>query len=143
MAGNNNREIQINSARNALDVFLEEIASELGIPNYFETDQGDYPARVHGYVGGNSVRAFSTFAQNMLRSLPEEQGVEMIKKYGLTIPQEEKDRVHQYLEKMGKPAVVRGRRGETGVAMMPSSVASQISSSLVQNAQSAEQATKH
>jgi hypothetical protein len=33
-----------------------EVASELGIPDYNKIDKGSLPFRVHGYVGGNMVR---------------------------------------------------------------------------------------
>lgn len=100
--GNTNRDgIEIPEARSGLDAFLTEIAREFGIPDYFQRDRGDFPARIHGYIGGNSVRAFAYFAQNFLRSLQPEQGAALLKQYGLHIPEEEKKRVREYLTKMG------------------------------------------
>lgn len=108
----NNNQIEVPGARSGLDAFLTEIAKEFGIPDYFQRDQGDFPARIHGYIGGNSVRAFAYFAQNFLRSLPPEQGAALLKQYGLHIPEEEKQRVRDYLQKMGyKPNQVIDAQG--------------------------------
>jgi hypothetical protein len=55
MARNNNR-IEIPEARNGLDQFKYEVASELGLANYAQIDKGNLTSRENGYVGGTMVK---------------------------------------------------------------------------------------
>jgi len=48
--------ILVSGAEQALENFKEEIANELGIPNYTGIDRGELTSRQNGYVGGTMVR---------------------------------------------------------------------------------------
>lgn len=53
------------AAAQALENLKQEVASELGIPNY-QGYLGDVPARVNGAVGGNMVRRMIAAAEQAL-----------------------------------------------------------------------------
>jgi hypothetical protein len=46
----------IPEARQGLDRFKAEVASEVGIANYENIDKGNLTSRDNGYVGGTMVR---------------------------------------------------------------------------------------
>ncbi len=52
-------------ARQALDRLKQEVAAEVGIPNY-QGYLGDVPARLNGAVGGNMVRRMIALAEQQL-----------------------------------------------------------------------------
>ncbi|REJ36741.1 MAG: hypothetical protein DIU82_03275 [Bacillota bacterium] len=52
-------------AQSALDRLKQEVATELGIPNY-QGYLGDVPARLNGAVGGNMVRRMIAAAEQAL-----------------------------------------------------------------------------
>jgi len=52
-------------ARQAMDQFKQQVASELGITNY-QGYLGDVPSRLNGAVGGNMVRRMIALAENSL-----------------------------------------------------------------------------
>ena len=53
-------------ARNFLEQFKYEVASELGMTNYQHVDKGQLTSRENGYVGGYMVRKMVQYAeQNM------------------------------------------------------------------------------
>lgn len=56
-------------ARQALDQLKNEVAQELGIPNY-QGYLGDVPSRINGAVGGNMVRRMISFAEQHLAGGP-------------------------------------------------------------------------
>ncbi|HWI60327.1 MAG TPA: alpha/beta-type small acid-soluble spore protein [Symbiobacteriaceae bacterium] len=66
MANNNNNQILVNGARNALDQLKNETASELGIQNYAQQYKGDLPSRVNGSVGGYMVKKMIALAETQL-----------------------------------------------------------------------------
>jgi len=66
MANNNNNEILVSSARNALEQLKFETATELGIPNYAQQYKGDLPSRVNGSVGGYMVKKMIALAESQL-----------------------------------------------------------------------------
>lgn len=55
MASRNNR-VLIPEARQGLDRFKTEVASEVGIANYDGIDKGNLTSRQNGYVGGFMVK---------------------------------------------------------------------------------------
>jgi hypothetical protein len=55
MSRRNNR-VLVPQARAGLDRFKEEVAAEIGIPNYGSIDKGNLPSRDNGYVGGYMVK---------------------------------------------------------------------------------------
>ena len=55
MSRRNNR-VLVPQAREGLNRFKEEVASEIGIPNYASIDKGNLPSRDNGYVGGYMVK---------------------------------------------------------------------------------------
>ena len=48
--------VLVSGAEQALESFKEEIANELGIPDYTRIDRGELTSRQNGYVGGTMVR---------------------------------------------------------------------------------------
>ena len=55
MASRNNR-VLIPEARQGLDRFKMEVASEQGLANYESIDKGNLTSRQNGYVGGTMVK---------------------------------------------------------------------------------------
>ena len=55
MASRNNR-VLIPEARQGLDRFKAEVASEVGLTNYESIDKGNLTSRQNGYVGGFMVK---------------------------------------------------------------------------------------
>ena len=53
---NNNNRIVVPEARKALNQMKTEIANELGLSNYEQTDKGNLTSRQNGYVGGYMVK---------------------------------------------------------------------------------------
>ncbi|WP_139906122.1 alpha/beta-type small acid-soluble spore protein [Clostridium thermarum] len=56
MARNNNNRVLVPQARQGLDRFKAEVASEIGLANYEATDKGNLTSRQNGYVGGTMVK---------------------------------------------------------------------------------------
>ncbi|MCL6557740.1 MAG: alpha/beta-type small acid-soluble spore protein [Firmicutes bacterium] len=50
----------------ALHEFKNEMASELGIPDYEYIDKGELPSRLHGNIGGNMTNRMVKFAEAVL-----------------------------------------------------------------------------
>ena len=66
MANNNNNQILVQNARQALENLKQETASELGIQNYAQQYKGDLPSRVNGSVGGYMVKKMIALAETQL-----------------------------------------------------------------------------
>lgn len=66
MANNNNNQVLVPQAKNALEQLKFETAQELGIPNYNQTYKGDLPSRVNGSVGGYMVKKMIALAESQL-----------------------------------------------------------------------------
>lgn len=66
MAGGQSKNtLVVRNARQALDQFKQEVASELGISNY-QGYLGDLPSRINGAVGGHMVRRMIAAAEQSL-----------------------------------------------------------------------------
>lgn len=50
----------------AMKEFRNEIATELGLPDYAEIDKGELPSRLNGKVGGNMVGKMVAFTEAVL-----------------------------------------------------------------------------
>lgn len=50
----------------ALEEFRNEIAAELGLPEYASMDKGELPSRMNGKVGGNMVGKMVAFTEAVL-----------------------------------------------------------------------------
>lgn len=50
----------------ALEEFKNEMAAELGMPDYAFIDKGDLPSRMNGQVGGGMTKKMVTFAEAVL-----------------------------------------------------------------------------
>jgi hypothetical protein len=50
----------------ALEDFRNEMAAELGIPDYDYIDKGELPSRLNGNVGGNMTHKMVKFAEAVL-----------------------------------------------------------------------------
>lgn len=66
MANNNNNQILVSNARQALESLKQETAAELGIQNYAQQYKGDLPSRVNGSVGGYMVKKMIALAEQQL-----------------------------------------------------------------------------
>jgi hypothetical protein len=58
MANNNTgrNQVLVPEAKNGLDQFKLEVASEIGLANYATVDKGNLTSRENGYVGGIMVK---------------------------------------------------------------------------------------
>ncbi|ABR48920.1 small acid-soluble spore protein, alpha/beta type [Alkaliphilus metalliredigens QYMF] len=67
MTNNNNsggrNRLVVPEARQALNSMKTEIANELGLSNYEQTDKGNLTARQNGYVGGYMTKRLVEQAQ--------------------------------------------------------------------------------
>jgi len=63
--GQKSNQILNPQARQAMDQFKQQVASELGITNY-NGYLGDVPSRLNGAVGGNMVRRMIALAENSM-----------------------------------------------------------------------------
>mgnify|MGYP001074141894 CR=1 FL=1 len=52
--------------RPAMEEFKNEIATELGLPDYAGMDKGELPSRLNGKVGGNMVGKMVAFTEAVL-----------------------------------------------------------------------------
>lgn len=50
----------------AMEEFRNEIATELGLPDYAGMDKGELPSRLNGKVGGNMVGKMVAFTEAVL-----------------------------------------------------------------------------
>ena len=50
----------------ALEEFRNEVAAELGLPDYAGMDKGELPSRLNGKVGGNMVGKMVAFTETVL-----------------------------------------------------------------------------
>ncbi len=70
MATNNNNSgsnrIVVPEARQALNSMKMEIANELGLTNYDNTDKGNLTSRQNGYVGGYMTKKLVETAQRQM-----------------------------------------------------------------------------
>jgi small acid-soluble spore protein A (major alpha-type SASP) len=66
MANNNNNNVLVPQARQALEQLKNETATELGIQNYGQQYKGDLPSRVNGSVGGYMVKKMIALAEQQL-----------------------------------------------------------------------------
>jgi len=65
MANNNNQTL-IPEAKHGLNRFKMEVAGEIGLTNYQETDKGNLTSRQNGSVGGEMVRRMvESYEQNL------------------------------------------------------------------------------
>ena len=54
------------NAKPALNSLKTEVANELGLSNYEQTDKGNLTARQNGYVGGNMTKKLVEMAERQL-----------------------------------------------------------------------------
>lgn len=64
MASNNNKS-KVN-AKNGLKNLKTEVANELGMTNYDQTDKGNLTARENGYVGGYMTKRLVEMAEQQM-----------------------------------------------------------------------------
>ena len=64
--GGNRNKLVVPGTENLLNKMKNEIAAELGIPNYDQIDKGDLPARVHGAIGGTMTKRLIELGQQAL-----------------------------------------------------------------------------
>lgn len=63
---NSSNRLVVPEAKQGLNRFKEEVASEMGMANYGEMDKGNLTSRQNGYVGGEMVkRMVQSYEQNL------------------------------------------------------------------------------
>lgn len=67
--GGNRNKLVVPGAEMAVQNFKNEIAAELGIPNYDQIDKGALPSRVNGMIGGTMVKRMIEMAQQQMAGL--------------------------------------------------------------------------
>lgn len=72
-----------------LQIFMQEVAKELGVMDYEGADRSLIPPKVNGYVGGNTSRLLNELGQKIVSESSEEQIKELISRYDLHPPQED------------------------------------------------------
>lgn len=65
---NRNRanKLVVPGAEDVLNKFKNEIAAELGIPDYDKLDKGALPSRINGMIGGTMTKRLIEMGQQML-----------------------------------------------------------------------------
>ena len=63
---NNNNRVMNKNAKPALKNLKMEVANELGMTNYDQTDKGNLTARENGYVGGYMVKKMIEQQEKMM-----------------------------------------------------------------------------
>jgi len=66
MARRSSNRILLPEAKQALNSFKMEVASELGLSNYASADKGNLTARQNGYVGGMMVKKMIAQAESAM-----------------------------------------------------------------------------
>ncbi|NLM34599.1 MAG: alpha/beta-type small acid-soluble spore protein [Clostridiales bacterium] len=56
MASRSNNRVLVPEAKQGLNRFKAEVASEIGLANYENIDKGNLTSRQNGYVGGTMVK---------------------------------------------------------------------------------------
>lgn len=59
------KELQV-YVKPALQEFRDEMAAELGLPEYASMDKGELPSRMNGNVGGGMTKKMVAFAEAVL-----------------------------------------------------------------------------
>ena len=62
----NNNQILVSGAKNGMEQFKKEVASDLGLRNYDALDKGELTSRQNGYVGGNMTKKMVYFAEQQI-----------------------------------------------------------------------------
>ncbi|HNZ82782.1 MAG TPA: alpha/beta-type small acid-soluble spore protein [Sedimentibacter sp.] len=65
-SGSGSNNIVVPEAKQALNQMKTEIANELGLTNYEQTDKGNLTARQNGYVGGYMTKRLVEMAQRQM-----------------------------------------------------------------------------
>ena len=65
-SGSGSNNIVVPEAKQALNQMKTEIADELGLTNYEQTDKGNLTARQNGYVGGYMIKRLVEMAQRQM-----------------------------------------------------------------------------
>ena len=74
---NNNNRVMNKNAKPALKNLKTEVANELGMTNYDQTDKGNLTARENGYVGGYMVKKMIQYAEQNMPSASSASGMTM------------------------------------------------------------------
>lgn len=64
--GGNRRGPMVKGADQVLQQIKNEVAAQLGVPNYDQLDKGDLPARIHGAIGGSMTKRMVEYAQQAM-----------------------------------------------------------------------------
>ncbi|MNC06642.1 Small, acid-soluble spore protein alpha [compost metagenome] len=65
---NNRNQLLVQGARNGMEQFKTEVASELGLQQYDSLDKGELTSRQNGYVGGNMTKKMVYFAEQAINT---------------------------------------------------------------------------
>lgn len=72
MANNNNNNLVVQGAQQAVEQFKLEVAEEIGLHGYQNMDKGWLASRQNGYVGGNMTKKMVAYAEQAI----QQQGAE-------------------------------------------------------------------
>ena len=76
----------------SLRKFMNEIAEEIGIHDYLDSDKSKIAAGVHGYVGGSASKLANKLGQMIISETPVDQVRALMDKYDLRVDQETIDK---------------------------------------------------
>lgn len=68
MAKNNNN-LVVKGAKQHMEQFKVEVASQLGLQNYDQLDKGELTSRQNGYVGGNITKKMVAYAETQIANV--------------------------------------------------------------------------
>ncbi len=66
MARNRTNKLVVPGVEKAMEQLTNEIAAELGYPEYATMDKGEIPARVHGMIGGSITKRLIELGEQAL-----------------------------------------------------------------------------
>lgn len=66
MSRRNRNQLVVAGVQNALNQFRNEVAAEIGLPNYDAMDKGWLASRQNGYVGGNMTKKMVAYAEAVM-----------------------------------------------------------------------------
>lgn len=73
---------------------MNEIAEEIGIQNYLESDKSRHPSYIHGAVGGTASKLANELGQKIITETHPDQVRALMDKYDLKVDQDVIDKAN-------------------------------------------------